>query len=87
MIELKVFGRDRAGEAYETMLKRAQRIAESYADQVTVNEYELDDDEARQFGVARAPALAIGDRLIYVGSVPTAGQIGAMVRAALAHAQ
>ena len=87
MIELKVFGKDQAGDAYETLLERAQRIAASFGGKVTVNEYELDSDEARQLGVARAPALAIGTGLAYVGSVPTVGQIATMVGVVLAQAQ
>ncbi|MGD8238574.1 MAG: thioredoxin family protein [Armatimonadota bacterium] len=87
MTELKVFGKDRADEAYETLLERAQRIAASFGGRVTVNEYELDSDEARRLGVARAPALAIGGDLAYVGTVPTVGQLATMVGVVLGQSQ
>ena len=83
MIELKVFGKDRPGEAYQALLDRVQQIAADYAKQVTVNEYDIASDAARELGIVRAPALAVGGKLLYVGTVPTAGQIGAAVAAAI----
>lgn len=87
MITLKVFGKDQPDHPYEMLLDRTQRIAARFPAQVTVHEYELGSEEALQLGVARAPALAIDDKLIFVATVPTVGQIGSMVTAALAQAQ
>jgi hypothetical protein len=87
MIELKLFGRAQAGEPYETLLQRTQRVAARFPRQVIVREYELNSDEARQLGIARAPALAIGGTLRYVGTIPTAGQISALLRVTVRQAQ
>jgi hypothetical protein len=83
MIELNLFGADQSDEMYETLLERVQRIAARYTDQVAVNEYALDSDEARELGIGRAPALALGDKLLYVGSVPTAREVAATIAAAV----
>ena len=80
MIAVKVFGTTPPCARCKELTKRAAKVAEKYAGNVSVTHHDALSEDGNRYGIMMTPTLVINDKVVSVGKVPTEEEIEKMIQ-------
>ncbi len=79
MINVKVFGTTPPCARCKELTKRASKVAEKYAGQVTVTKYDAMSPDGDKYSIMLTPTLVINEKVVAVGKVPSENDIEKLI--------